>query len=705
MKRRHLLATAVATVLAVAVTLLGPLAPEPVAAATSCTPTGGANNCLLFSFSGGAESFTVPAGVTSIQVTLNGAGGGNGAGGAISQGGQTTGTVAVTPGNILAITVGRFGDYGGTPAYGGGGAGGGCFGAGLCGQGGGGLTGLWANNTAFDRGSALLIAGGGGGSGGATNAGGVGGGAVGANGANGTVGGGAGGTATAAGFGGSEFTGGNGTGSTSGGGGGGGGWYGGGNGFGTETPTGASGGGGGSGYIGGAGVTAATTTPGAGAVANDNGSAIIQWTAPATQLTTPVSGAVSNQQTPAMGGTGSAGNTVTVTDGPGGPSVCTVTVQPNGAWSCTPGTPLIAGAHTLIATETNPGGFFYPASSPSTYTVDLTPPAAPTINAPSTTENTSPTLSGTSDAGTAVTIRNADGATVCMATATTQSTWSCTPVTPFPLGANPVTPTAVNTLGNSAIGAVFVVTVVEPPPAPEPPVPEPGTSVPPSVRPPASRPPQPAPTPQPEVTLAPVPAETNEPAPQPSAPSRAESLPMNLRFPAAQLTPGTVTSMRGTLGPNASAEEVTVTFTGRVGQGMIYRTVTVVVDGEPTEPCAVLTREFTCTLTLGADESADIEVRLVADALNAPDTAIQQLAVASSDPQQDNAVTVSTPVTSTSDTDEWASMFQLNMSSLPGAFLPLLALLLLALAASVAEAERRRASPTPPPTLEPGASS
>ncbi len=93
---------------------------------------------------------------------------------------------------------------------------------------------------------------------------------------------------------------------------------------------------------------------------------------------------------------------------------------------------------------------------------------------------------------------------------------------------------------------------------------------------------------------------------------------------------------------------------------------------------------------------------MFADTLNAPDIATQQLAVASSNPEQNNALTVSTPVTRSSDTEQWAAMFRMDMSSFPQAFLPLLAILLFALAATVAEAERRRASSDRPPTSEPG---
>ena len=73
-------------------------------------------------YTGGSQSFTVPAGVTSIAVNIDGASGGTGTYAGL--GGQVTGTISVTPGEVLTIIVG--GDNG----YGGGGAGGGSGGSG-----------------------------------------------------------------------------------------------------------------------------------------------------------------------------------------------------------------------------------------------------------------------------------------------------------------------------------------------------------------------------------------------------------------------------------------------------------------------------------------------------------------------------------------------------------------------------------------------
>jgi hypothetical protein len=219
----------------------------------------------------GSSTFTVPAGVTELQVKLWGAGGagtGGGNGGLTGTvnhgggGGFTVGKVAVTPGETLTLIRGG----GGSPSGGEGSGGGG--------------------RSALRRGTTELMTAGGGGGGGRPNdlagdwpGGGAGGGLVGQD--AGEAGGGKGGTQSAGGTAtgaspGTQFQGGatgnsgaaggfggGGAGASDGwgGSGGGGGWYGGGGGRSGAAGSGDPGGGG-SGYVGGAGVSAASTTAG-----------------------------------------------------------------------------------------------------------------------------------------------------------------------------------------------------------------------------------------------------------------------------------------------------------------------------------------------------------------------------------------------------------------------------------------------------------
>lgn len=177
---------------------------------------------------------------------------------------------------------------------------------------------------------------------------------------------------------------------------------------------------------------------------------------------------------------------------------------------------------------------------------------------------------------------------------------------------------------------------------------------------------------------------------------------MNFTFAATRIEPGTVGVMRGTLGANASAQTVEVVLSGRVGSGMIYRSVALLDGGV----CAALTTTFSCTITLAPGQSAQLELRLYADALNAPDTARQQLVATSSLAAQSNAMTSTIAVGGTNESAALAATFStfpittFPITTFPGAFAPLLALLLLALAATETEKQRRRrtAAPRPAPT-------
>ncbi|HLP52407.1 MAG TPA: glycine-rich protein, partial [Chitinophagales bacterium] len=223
---------------------------RPVYASANGTlsTTGGATT--VFSYTGADQSYTVPAGVTSITVKMWGAGGGGGffggwtfgwSGGA---GGYTQGTLAVTGGQVLTVIVGGGGvgafQYNNTTtsSYGGG--------ASACNPGGtdcryGGQGG--GRSAIRNGGTELMTAGGGGGGGASRNAslasyGGAGGGTLGQDGSaeqvhwckgiggSQTVGG-SGGACNSVGSAGTQFAGGRAGPSNQGyGGGGGGGWYG-----------------------------------------------------------------------------------------------------------------------------------------------------------------------------------------------------------------------------------------------------------------------------------------------------------------------------------------------------------------------------------------------------------------------------------------------------------------------------------------------
>lgn len=240
---------------------------------------------VVFAFTGSDQTWTVPAGVTSVEISLIGAGGagGNGAAGSTSfggGGGVVTGTLTVVPGDTLTFIVGQGGinDNVSQPLdrnyrYGGGASGAGNTGFTHTWGSGGGRTAVRSSHSLYGTTGDVLTAGAGGGGGfNVTRAeGGAGGGTSGSAGGRGdtTIGGG-GGTQSAGGLAGGpgeqgvageQYAGGyavlSGR-STSEGGGGGGGYYGGG-GAGDN-----GGGGGGSSYLGNASYFVGSTTAGSG---------------------------------------------------------------------------------------------------------------------------------------------------------------------------------------------------------------------------------------------------------------------------------------------------------------------------------------------------------------------------------------------------------------------------------------------------------
>jgi hypothetical protein len=244
------------------------------------TPVGAQTATRTFDFTGSAQTFTVPAGVTEITVDASGAAGGSGEAfasnpdcasnfGVGGLGGDTTAVIAVTPGEELQINVGGRGGDGlpGSPGAGGFNGGGDAPSLDSNGEGGGGGGASDVRRAGGALDDRLVVAGGGGGGGACVGHGGgdggAGGGIAGDAGQNSQVIleqfeaiGGGGGTDGEGGVGGASFNppngqdgaagqGGEGGGGSATGGGGGGGYFGGGGGGGSD---GGAGGGGGSAF-------------------------------------------------------------------------------------------------------------------------------------------------------------------------------------------------------------------------------------------------------------------------------------------------------------------------------------------------------------------------------------------------------------------------------------------------------------------------
>ncbi len=409
---------------------------------------------------------------------------------------------------------------------------------------------------------------------------------------------------------------------------------------------------------------------------------------------------------------------------PGGERVFRVTVAaPSGT---APGTPF--PIVTRASSSTDPDS---PVDSSSTLVTSA--PTAPVITAPASGSSTVARRVGVFGdgvlPGSAVTVRQGE-TVLCTATGTANTGFSCTPDRTFPLGA--VTLTATQTFGgveSDAGSTRFTVRAPATPPGGTTPVPGtgggsaggPGGTPPGSTSgsdgpsgdgngngnagqtPPTSpgsptSPPSPSPSPT-------TPSSPSTPAPgsgsgggngaggsggsaaggSGDAGTNNGPMAMNLRFGTQRIIPGTAADMRGTLGPNASGATVAITFQARMSTGMVYRNVNVEVDDQPLD-CTVATTSFSCMIPLDPGQQADVDVRVYADPVNAPDTAVQQISLASNRASQANAITVTTAVakggTEASQLADQITTF--NVTEFPGAMVPLLAMLLFALAATVA---------------------
>ena len=136
-----------------------------------------------------------------------------------------------------------------------------------------------------------------------------------------------------------------------------------------------------------------------------------------------------------------------------GPVTYTCAVDGGSATSCSSPlelTGLSDGAHTVTVTATDAAG--NSASVVRNWTVDATAPDAPAIDTPadgSVTNNATPEISGTAEAGSEVEV-SVDGNVIGTVTADGNGDWSITPSSPLSEGAHTVSATATDAYGNTS---------------------------------------------------------------------------------------------------------------------------------------------------------------------------------------------------------------------------------------------------------------
>jgi hypothetical protein len=205
------------------------------------------------------------------------------------------------------------------------------------------------------------------------------------------------------------------------------------------------------------GVTVDTVAPAAPtialAAASDTGSSAVDG--------------LTSDATPTLSGTAEARATVTIFDGT--TVLGTTVADKSGAWSFTSGT-LADGSHSLTAQATDRAGNLGIASAAVGITVDTTAPAAATLDLATAsdsgsnstdniTSDTTPTLTGTAEAGATVTIR--DGTTV-LGTVIADATgaWSFTSST-LSEGSHSLTAVATDAAGNSTMASSALAVTID----------------------------------------------------------------------------------------------------------------------------------------------------------------------------------------------------------------------------------------------------
>ncbi len=128
---------------------------------------------------------------------------------------------------------------------------------------------------------------------------------------------------------------------------------------------------------------------------------------------------------------------------------------------------LSEGAHAFQVRARDAAGYVDATPAAHSWQVDLTAPAAPVISSPAngaTLENNTPTLSGTAQPGSTVTL-TVDGSVAGTTPVDAAGTWSFTPASALADGPHTVTATASDVGGTSAASAPVSFTVATAPPA------------------------------------------------------------------------------------------------------------------------------------------------------------------------------------------------------------------------------------------------
>ncbi|AWN43005.1 Ig-like domain-containing protein [Methylobacterium durans] len=186
-------------------------------------------------------------------------------------------------------------------------------------------------------------------------------------------------------------------------------------------------------------------------------SLVVDTLAPGVPVITTAPG-TTGDSTPTIAGTAEPGSMITVSNG--GAILGTTMTDGSGRWSFTPGSALADGPAAITATATDAAGNSGPASAAVTLTVDTVAPGTPTLAATGPTNDSTPTITGTAEPGTLVTISNGN-VVIGTANADGAGNFSFTPGTALGDGSYNLTATATDAAGNAGAPSAPVTLVID----------------------------------------------------------------------------------------------------------------------------------------------------------------------------------------------------------------------------------------------------
>ncbi|MFZ2268532.1 MAG: Ig-like domain-containing protein [Azonexus sp.] len=181
---------------------------------------------------------------------------------------------------------------------------------------------------------------------------------------------------------------------------------------------------------------------------------------------------ITSNTTPTFTGTAEASSTVKLYDTDGTTLLGTTTADGSGNWSIT-STALVEGTHTLTAKATDTAGNVSVASSGLAVTIDTTAPVAPSApdllagsdsgssSTDNLTNNSTPTLTGSAEANSIVTLFDTDGTTLLgTTTADGSGNWSITS-SALTTGSHTLTTKATDAAGNVSVASSGLTIVID----------------------------------------------------------------------------------------------------------------------------------------------------------------------------------------------------------------------------------------------------